>query len=108
MCSLTGDSGCRLLEPFRQGSLGLPDIRLMQESTSAHLIEYTKPACLDPDDTGSEERALGQDPVATFQAFLVYPETLSTFFKCCMCLLHPRLPVLANSGTPMGQRPYDP
>ena len=41
----------------------------------------TLPLLGDPDDTGSEERVLGRDPVAIFQAFLVYPETLSTFFK---------------------------
>ena len=64
------------------------------------------PLLVDPSDTGSEEHVLGRDPVATFQAFLVYPETLSTFFRCC--LLGPGLPVLANGGTPMGQRPYDP
>ncbi len=44
----------------------------------------TLPLLVAPDDTGSEERVLGLDPVATLQAFLVYPETLSTFFRCCV------------------------
>ena len=44
----------------------------------------TLPLMSNPDDTGSEEHVLGQDPLATFQGFLVYPETLSTSFKFCV------------------------
>ncbi len=79
MCSLTGDSG----RPCSLSRFGTAEqASYIWSETWPTYGMMILPFVADPVEIGSEERVLGRDRVATFQAFLVYPETLITFFKC--------------------------